>query len=214
MPEPSLEVTGLSLAREAAQLGPISFTLHHAGCWWVAGVSGAGKSLLMESLAGFHGEAQGGVRVSGKEISHLAPERRSIALMPQRWRLFPHWTVARNLRFAAQLSRAPQDRAETLAKPLQVAELLRRPTRALSGGETQRLAFIQTLLSPARVLLLDEPLSAIDAELQSVVLDLLKEEAASQQRICLIAAHSAPSDYPMQGTLLLNNGRLANAKSE
>ena len=102
----SLEVTALALATGAKALGPLSFTLPHAGCWWLAGVSGAGKSLLMESLAGFHAEAQGRIRVSGKEVSHFAPERRSIALMPQRWRLFPHWTVSRNLRFAAHLSGA------------------------------------------------------------------------------------------------------------
>jgi molybdate/tungstate transport system ATP-binding protein len=214
MPEISLEVTALSLSRGDASLGPISFTLPRAGCWWLAGVSGAGKSLLMESLAGFHAETQGSIRVNGNEISHCAPERRSIALMPQRWRLFPHWNVARNLSFATQLNGAHSDRVEALAKYLQVAELVDRPTRALSGGETQRIALIQTLLSPAKILLLDEPLSAVDTALQSVVLDLLREEAAAHQRICLIAAHRAAPDYPMQGTLLLKDGHLlANTKS-
>ncbi len=211
---PSLEVTDLSLSRNATALGALSFTLPHAGCWWLAGVSGAGKSLLMESLAGFHAEAQGSVRVSGKEVSHCAPERRSIALMPQRWRLFPHWTVARNLRFAAQLGGARKGRIEALVQRLQVAQLLARPTRALSGGETQRIALIQTLLSPGTVLLLDEPLSAVDASLQSVVLDLLQAEAASQQRIFVIAAHRATPECPMQGTLLLERGQLvSSAKS-
>ncbi len=73
MPEPSLEVSRLSLQRNAASLGPISFTLPNAGCWWLAGASGAGKSLLMESLAGFHAEAQGSIRVNGNEISHSPP---------------------------------------------------------------------------------------------------------------------------------------------
>jgi molybdate/tungstate transport system ATP-binding protein len=214
MPEPSLEVSQLSLERNSASLGLITFTLPHPGCWWLAGVSGAGKSLLMESLAGFHAEAQGSIRVNSNEIGHCAPERRSIALMPQRWRLFPHWTVARNLRFAAQLGGAQRDRIGVLAKRLQVAELLNRPTPALSGGETQRIALIQTLLSPAKVLLLDEPFSAIDAALQSVVLDLLQEESEKAHRICLIAAHRATPDYPMQGKLLLKDGHLlANTKS-
>jgi ABC-type sugar transport system ATPase subunit len=168
----------------------------------------------MESLAGFHAEAQGSIRVSEKEVGHSAPERRSISLMSQRCRLFPHWTVARNLRFAAQLSGAPGDRIDVLAKYLQVDELLDRPARALSGGETQRIALIQTLLSPAKVLLLDEPLSAIDAALQSVVLDLLQEESEKNHRICLVAAHRATTTYPMQGTFLLKDGHLlANTKS-
>jgi molybdate/tungstate transport system ATP-binding protein len=208
LPVPSLDVSGLSLLDSTKSLGPLSLTLPHAGCWWLTGVSGAGKSLLMESLAGFHAGAEGSIRVNGKEISHCAPERRSIALMPQRWRLFPHLTVARNLRFAAKLSATRPDRIQRLASHMQVQALLHRPTRALSGGETQRIALIQTLLSPAKVLLLDEPLSAIDAALQSVVLDLLREESEKSHRICLIAAHRVTSDYPMQGKLLLEGGRL------
>jgi ABC-type sugar transport system ATPase subunit len=207
-----LEVAGLSLQRGAPTLGPVSFVLPHPGVWWLTGASGAGKSLLLEALAGFHADARGGVRVAGREVAELAPERRSIALMPQRWRLFPHWTVARNLRFAAKLADADSidrtARINPLAERLQVADLLRRATRGLSGGETQRLALIQTLLSPARVLLFDEPLSAIDAPLQAAALDLLQEISAKDGRICLIAAHRAATSYPMRGALLLENGKL------
>ncbi len=214
MPETSLEVSQLLLERNSASLGPISFTLPHAGCWWLAGVSGAGKSLLMESLAGFHAEAKGSIRVNGKEISDHAPERRSIALMPQRWRLSPHWTVARNLGFAARLSGTHQNQIDQLSQRLQVAHFLNRPSRSLSGGETQRIALIQTLLSPGKILLLDEPLSAVDSALQSVVLDLLQEESERSHRIFLIAAHRATPKYPMQGILLLERGQLvSSAKS-
>jgi molybdate/tungstate transport system ATP-binding protein len=214
MPEISLEVSSLALSRGAAQLGPISFALPHAGCWWLTGASGAGKSLLLESLAGFHVEVQGSIRVIAEEVSDRAPERRSITLMPQRWRLFPHWTVGRNLRFAARLSGSTKDRIETLAKRLQITDLLHRPTRALSGGETQRIALIQTLLAPSPILLLDEPLSAVDAALQSVVLDLLQGESANNHRIILIAAHRATPDYPLRGSFLLEGGQMvASTKS-
>ena len=204
----SLEVRSLALDLNSAKIGPISFTFLQAGCWWLAGPSGAGKSLLMESLAGFHAETQGSVRVDGNEVSHCSPELRSIALMPQRWRLFPHWTVALNLRFAARLSGANAERIAQLTNRLQVQELVNRPTRTLSGGETQRIALIQTLLSAARVLLLDEPLSAVDSALQAVALDLLQEEAA-RGRICLIAAHRPAQGFPMLGTLLIAKGRLS-----
>jgi ABC-type sugar transport system ATPase subunit len=208
----SLRVAGLSLTQGATRLGPISFLLPHAGCWWLTGVSGAGKSLLMESLAGFHAEATGsielGAATDSREVAGLAPEHRSIALMPQRWRLFPHWTVIRNLQFAAKLSATPRIRIMALAARLQVADLLERPTRALSGGETQRIVLLQTLLSPARVLLLDEPLSAIDAALQSVVLDLAIQEAVQDQRIFLIAAHRSSPSHPMQGEFQIEMGQL------
>jgi ABC-type sugar transport system ATPase subunit len=205
---PSLDLRALALDHDPAKLGPISFTLSHAGCWWLAGASGAGKSLLMESLAGFHHKARGSVRVNGKEISHCSPERRAISLMPQRWKLFPHWTVARNLSFAAKLGGANPDRIAQLTQRLQVRDLLNRPPRALSGGETQRIALIQTLLSPAKILLLDEPLSAIDAALQAAVLDLLEDETAAQRRICLIAAHRPIHGFPLRGTFLIDKGRL------
>jgi len=204
----SLEVDSLELHRNSAKLGPICFTLIQSGCWWLAGPSGAGKSLLLESLAGFHAEAQGSVRVGGNEVASRSPERRAISLMPQRWRLFPHWTVARNLRFAASLGGANADRIAQLTHRLRVQDLVNRSARTLSGGETQRIALIQTLLSPARILLLDEPLSAIDAALQSVVLDLLQEEAAAQGRICLIAVHRPIEGVPMRGTLHIERGRL------
>ncbi len=212
MPEVSLEVSELALSLTATQLGPITMILPHPGCWWLAGPSGAGKSLLLESLAGFHAETTGSIRVSRGEqsldVASLAPERRSIALMPQRWRLFPHWNVARNLRFAAHHSSTARNRVHQLAERLSVAHLLKRSTRALSGGETQRLTLIQTLLSPAQILLLDEPLSAVDAMLQSTVLDLLIEESMQNSRICLIAVHKPLLTHPMQGIFNIEKGQL------
>jgi ABC-type sugar transport system ATPase subunit len=147
-----------------------------------------------------------------REVGELAPERRSIALMPQRWRLFPHWTARRNLNFAAKLGGAERPsrslNLERLAERLEVAPLLDRPVRALSGGETQRIALLQTLLSPAQVLLLDEPLSAVEAALQSTALDLLQGESATNHRICLIAVHHPTMGYALQGTLFLEKGFL------
>jgi len=210
----SLGVSELALTRRSTaqkavtKLGPLSFTLPHPGCWWLTGISGSGKSLLLESLAGFHAEAQGSIRIADREVAGLAPEHRNIALMPQRWRLFPHWTVIRNLQFAAKLSATPSTQITELARRLQIHPLLERATRALSGGETQRIALAQTLLSPAKVILLDEPLSAIDAALKSIVLDLLIEQSTQPQRICLIAAHQVPPGYPMQGSLSLEKGQL------
>jgi ABC-type sugar transport system ATPase subunit len=222
MPDPGsvpFRVTALSLNRGSANLGPISFTLPSPGCWWLSGVSGSGKSLLMEALAGFHAEARGSIRVGGDEISHCAPERRSIALMPQRWKLFPHWSVARNLRFAAHRARQNTSRltnsgiARTadLTRRLEVSHLLHRPAHALSGGETQRIVLIQTLLTAARILLLDEPLSAIDATLQSAVLNLLQEECKESQRICLIAVHKPIAGHPMDGVFNIEEGMLSPA---
>ena len=203
-----LEVSGLALSRPAVELGPISFTLPRPGCWWLTGVSGAGKSLLLESLAGFHADAIGSVRIEEREMHSLAPEQRSISLMPQRYKLFPHWSVERNLRFAANLSGSPDLQVQELAGRLQIGGLLRRKPRALSGGETQRIVLLQTLLSRAKVLLLDEPLAAIDSALKSIVLDLVQEDAVRNSRICLIAAHLPMHGCAFEGSLAIERGRL------
>ena len=203
-----LEVSALSLVRPGLRLGPASFALAERGCWWLLGDSGAGKSLLLESLAGFHANAQGSVRLDGREIGNLAPERRSVALMPQRWQLFPHWTAMRNLRFAAKLGGVGDHRIRELTRRLQVDHLLGRNPRALSGGESQRLTLAQTLLSPARVLLLDEPCSAIDLALQSSILELLLEECEKGGRICLLAAHRPIAAFPLCGSLRMEGCQL------
>lgn len=205
----TLEVRGLEWRLPGLTLGPISFHLRGPGCWWVLGPSGAGKSMLFECLSGFHAQSSGLVKVLGREVSHLAPEQRSIAMMPQRWQLFPHWTARQNLRYAAALAGQPPERVQEVAESLEVAPLLDRSPREISGGETQRFALAQTLLSPAKVLLLDEPLSAIDAPQRINVLNLVIREAADKGRTFLIASHRPIEGAPLQGFLRVDNCQLS-----
>lgn len=128
----------------------------------IQGASGSGKSLLLRSLAGLERPAAGCLRVDGRLWSDprrvLPPEHRPLSMVFQDYRLFPHLDVLANLRFAG----ASRQAAGELAERFRIQDLLARRIDRLSGGERQRVAVLRALLRPCRLLLLDEPLSALD----------------------------------------------------
>jgi ABC-type Fe3+/spermidine/putrescine transport system ATPase subunit len=132
----------------------------------VLGPTGAGKTVLLESVAGLHRLDQGEVWVEGRDVTALAPELRRIGYVPQDYVLFPHMSLRRNIGFSLELRHVPADqidrRVQQLADLLNIAHLLDRRPRTLSGGEQQRGALARALAPEPTVLLLDEPLSALD----------------------------------------------------
>lgn len=154
-----------------------------AGVTAVFGPSGSGKSTLLRVLAGFIKPDAGRIRCgpevwySKVEDIHLPPHRRPVGLMFQDARLFPHLDVAGNLDFAARRQRRPGtgiQRADVVAA-LDLAALLPRRVASLSGGERQRVALGRTLLTSPRLLLLDEPLAALDRERKADILPYLDQ---------------------------------------
>ncbi len=136
------------------------------------GPSGSGKSLLLESLAGFH-DCEGVVTVDGDDVSALPPERRDFGFVFQEYALFPHLSVAENIRFSERY-RETTDDFDALVADLGIRDLLDRYPPTLSGGEKQRVALARSLFSVPRLLLLDEPLSALDVPTrQALRTDLL-----------------------------------------
>ena len=146
----------------------------------VLGPSGSGKTLLLESVGGFHSH-DGHVRVGGVDVTDDPPERRGFGFVFQEYALFPHMTVAENVRFGARYHDETRDAAELL-DALGVADLAERTPETLSGGEKQRVALSRALAIGPDVLLLDEPLSALDAptrrELRDDLADVLSDRTA------------------------------------
>ena len=157
----------------------------------VAGPSGAGKTTLLRILAGLERGARGRVVVGGRVLQDTAagrfvpPWRRAVGWVPQDATLLPHRSVAANLGWSG----APPAEVAELADALRVSHLLRRMPRHLSGGERQRVALARALLARPRLLLLDEPFSALDPELRAEVLEVVRARAAREGGQLVLASH-------------------------
>ncbi|WP_319780174.1 ABC transporter ATP-binding protein [Maridesulfovibrio sp.] len=142
------------------------------------GPTGSGKSVLLETIAGLVPVSSGSIKISGKEITQIPPEKRGLSIVYQDYALFPHLSVLENIIFGAKYKGINKDRAtqkaSELAEKLNISHLLPRTPLHLSGGERQRAAIARALLVDPAVLLLDEPLSALDPAFRQEVQDLLK----------------------------------------
>jgi len=143
------------------------------------GPSGAGKTLLLESLMGLVPLRAGQVVIDGRDVTQLPPERRNIAYMPQDVALFPHLSVRQNILFGRVVRRTQQDAEKDLVQlceQLQIAHLVDRENiRTLSGGEKQRVGLARALITHPSVLFLDESFSALDAHVRKQLLHQLRQ---------------------------------------
>lgn len=134
------------------------------------GPSGCGKTTILQMIAGFVAPTKGRILLDGAEISELRPSKRGLGIMFQSYALFPHMTVAANVAFGLEMRGIPaQERAERVNEALdlvQLRHLAERYPRQLSGGQRQRVALARALVIRPPVLLLDEPMGALDAQLR------------------------------------------------
>jgi len=160
-----LAVERLSLRVGAFALSGITFTVAAGEVLVILGPSGAGKTLLLETIAGFNRPDGGRISIDGEDVTAAPPEARRIGFMVQDYALFPHLTVAQNVAFGRRFGAASADAGtvEALLERLGVKHLADREPKHLSGGEKQRVALARALAASSRLLLFDEPLAALDA---------------------------------------------------
>lgn len=134
------------------------------------GPSGCGKSTTLRMIAGLEDITEGTISIGGKVINDILPKDRDIAMVFQNYALYPHMTVYDNMAFALKLKKIPKDeidkRVKNAAKILGIENLLTRKPKALSGGQRQRVALGRAIVREAKVFLMDEPLSNLDAKLR------------------------------------------------
>jgi molybdopterin-binding protein len=134
----------------------------------ILGPTGAGKTVLLEAIAGLQPVGKGQIVVDNHDVTQAQPEHRGIGFVYQDYVLFPHLNVAHNIAFGLKLRRMDREAADELvvsiSRLLGIAHLLHRSPETLSGGEQQRVALARALVVAPRLLLLDEPLSALDPE--------------------------------------------------
>jgi molybdate transport system ATP-binding protein len=148
----------------------------------ILGPTGAGKTVLLETMAGLFRHSSGHILLDGEDVSHAPPERRGVGFVYQDYALFPHLTVGENIAFGLRLRRmgtaAVRERVTEMSEMAAVRQLLHRKPQSLSGGEQQRAALARALVVEPRLLLLDEPLSALDPETR----EALRRELADLHR--------------------------------
>jgi multiple sugar transport system ATP-binding protein len=146
----------------------------------ILGPSGCGKTTLMRMIAGLEKPTAGEISIGGKDVTDLPPRVRPIAMVFQSYALYPHMTVFNNIAFPLKahgnISKTQiRDKVEWAATILGIKTLLDRKPRQLSGGERQRVALARALVKEPKVLLLDEPLSNLDAKLRASARDELQQ---------------------------------------
>jgi thiamine transport system ATP-binding protein len=179
----------------------------------VLGPSGCGKSTLLRAVAGLEPLASGSVSYDGRDLARVPTHRRGFALMFQDGQLFPHQSVAANVGYALRLRRVPAARVRT-----RVAELLelvglpgfgdRAPT-TLSGGERQRVALARSLAGEPRLLLLDEPLSALDRTMRERLAHDLRDILVAAGTTALFVTHDQEEAFAVADRMaLMRAGRV------
>ncbi|MFN7563288.1 MAG: ABC transporter ATP-binding protein [Prosthecobacter sp.] len=155
------------------------------------GSTGCGKTTLLEVLCGLRQPQKGRVLIDGREVTSLEPRERGIGYVPQDLALFPTLKVFDQIAFALKLRGLPaESRVRELADELAIAHLLDRQPEALSGGEKQRVAIARALAASPRLLLLDEPLSALDEAMRGEAATMLKRIQQQHHLTVLHVTHS------------------------
>ncbi|MBN2332345.1 MAG: ABC transporter ATP-binding protein [Deltaproteobacteria bacterium] len=177
------------------------------------GPTGAGKTILLEAIAGIIPVSHGTISIGGREVTNLVPEKRNISIVYQDYALFPHLTVEQNilygLRFQPHSRKKSTARIQKLIDTLALAPLLHRPPTTLSGGEQQRVALARALAVEPAVLLLDEPLSALDPQFREELKYHLKALHHHSNTTFLMVTHDFAEALSLATkAAVLNQGRL------
>jgi multiple sugar transport system ATP-binding protein len=156
----------------------------------LVGPSGSGKSTALRALAGLESVSEGTIRIGERDVTHVAPKERDIAMVFQNYALYPHMTVADNMGFALKIAGLPRDEIRRqvvdAAKILDLEPYLDRKPKALSGGQRQRVAMGRAIVRNPQAFLMDEPLSNLDAKLR---VQTRTEIAALQRRLAVTTVY-------------------------
>ena len=163
----------------------------------VVGPSGAGKSTFLNLISGFASISSGSIIWNEQEISHLPPAKRSVSILFQDNNLFPHLSVWRNLALAVthwpKISRDNEEKLKAVMSEVGILGLENRKPSELSGGQQSRVALARVLLQKNKILLLDEPFSALGPSLKDQMLELIKKIAKNKKLLVLMVTHE-PAD--------------------
>ncbi len=212
-----IRIENLKIRAGSFRLGPLSLELSRGEYGVLMGKTGSGKTTLLESLCGLRPIENGRITLAGRDVSGLRPGERGIGYVPQDGALFPRMKVRENMAFPLIIRKwqKPQIEKTTskLAKQLGIAPLLDRFPASLSGGEQQRVALGRALSFQPQLLLLDEPLSALDEMTRRTMYDLLKTAQTQSGVTTLHVTHNTDeAEYLGDVSFQLQNGQIVTGK--
>ncbi len=213
-----IEIAGLSKvfgqgAGAFQALEGIDLSIATGEFFTLLGPSGCGKTTLLRVIAGFEQPTTGSLRINGAEVAGLGPNRRPVNTVFQSYALYPHMTVAQNIGFGLKMQGRPRAEVEaTVARMLRLVRMEalaeRRPSE-ISGGQQQRVALARALAPGPRVLLLDEPLSALDLKLRKEMQIELKRLQAETGITFVFVTHDQEEALTMSDRIaVMNAGRI------
>ena len=194
-------------------LEDISIDIRPGEIFALLGPSGCGKSTLLRIIAGFETPSEGDVLIDGKDVTDVPPNKRPVNMVFQSYAVFPHMTVEQNVAYGLKMDRVPASEigpkvAEALAQ-VHLEQFAKRMPDQLSGGQRQRVALARALVKRPRVLLLDEPLSALDAKLRDAMrLELVKLQETVGVSFVIVTHDQSEALAMADRIAVLKDGRL------
>jgi ABC-type Fe3+/spermidine/putrescine transport system ATPase subunit len=207
-----LEVSGIRFSRGNFTIH-VSLALERGKTGVILGPSGCGKTTLLRCIAGLEQAEEGIVSIGGKNITEMPTEKRNIGFIFQDLALFDHLTGRENIEFGLRLRQITKAEAsiiiDALANKLKIASLLDRKPFFMSGGEKQRLAFARAIAVKPGILLMDEPLSSLDAPLRRELRTYLKTTLSGKDITALHVTHDVEEALELGDEIfLMNKGRI------
>lgn len=194
-------------------LRDVSLDINDGEYLMILGPTGAGKTILLETIAGIYPPDKGKVYLNNLDITELPPRKRNIGMVYQDYMLFPHLTVENNIKFGLKSRKTTRietsQRVSKLADLLGVSHLLHRHPGTLSGGEQQRIAIARALIIEPDVLLLDEPLSALDSETRTKLRGELRRIHSLTNTTMIHVTHSFDEAFFLGNQMaIMNQGKI------
>ena len=212
--KPIIEVKGVSkFFGEKTALDNINLSIKKGEFVTILGPSGCGKTTLLRLIAGFQTASEGVIRIAGEEITQTPPHKRPVNTVFQKYALFPHLNVYDNIAFGLKLKKMPKDtvlkKVKAALKMVGMTDYEYRDVNSLSGGQQQRVAIARAIVNEPEVLLLDEPLAALDLKMRKDMQMELKEMHKTLGITFVYVTHDQEEALTLSDTIVvMSEGRI------